>query len=222
LQQSFEQWGLPKSIKVDNGKPFGDPQRSSVPVLALWLIGLGVEVIWNPPRSPRANAKVERMQGTTSRWVEIEQCLSYEHLQDKLNQVAKLQREQYEVRRLGGQSRKEYYPQLWTNTRHYDKEAFEVRKVYAYLKEVAFVRKVNQRGAFNFYAHKVYLGPAHRNKTISLRYSIPDNSFIITDQSNTNIASLKADNFTKEYLISLSVCQNKYVKCCNFMSPPTR
>ena len=67
LQQSFEQWGLPKSIKVDNGKPFGDPQRSSVPVLALWLIGLGVEVIWNPPRSPRANAKVERMQGTTSR-----------------------------------------------------------------------------------------------------------------------------------------------------------
>src|SRR3954468_7857520 len=68
MEQSFEQWGLPTHIRVDNGKPFGDPQRCSIPELALWLTGLGIEVIWNRPRTPKDNAKVERMQATTSRW----------------------------------------------------------------------------------------------------------------------------------------------------------
>src|SRR3954468_9301443 len=68
MKQLFEQWGLPSYIRVDNGKPFGDPQRCSVPELALWLIGLGIEVVWNRPRTPKDNAKVERMQATTSRW----------------------------------------------------------------------------------------------------------------------------------------------------------
>jgi hypothetical protein len=39
-------------------------------------------------------------------------------------------------------------------------------------------------------------------------------------QSTTNIAYLKADTFTKEHLTSLSVSQNQYIKCCNFVSPP--
>src|SRR5437867_5557619 len=76
LLRCFRRWGLPRAIKVDNGKPFGDPQRTSVPELALWLCGLGVGVIWNPPRSPRDNAKVERMQGTTAAWAEVEKCLA--------------------------------------------------------------------------------------------------------------------------------------------------
>ena len=40
--------------------------------LALWLIGLGIEVIWNPPRCPQANGVVERSQGTGKRWAEPE------------------------------------------------------------------------------------------------------------------------------------------------------
>ena len=60
MKQIFEQWGLPSYIRVDNGKPFGDPQRCSIPELGLWLIGLGIEVVWNRPRTPKDNATVER------------------------------------------------------------------------------------------------------------------------------------------------------------------
>jgi hypothetical protein len=30
----FKKWGMPKSIRVDNGKPLGDPQRKLVPLLS--------------------------------------------------------------------------------------------------------------------------------------------------------------------------------------------
>lgn len=68
---------------MDNGHPFGDPKLESVPVLALWLIAYGVPVIWNRPRKPTDNAKVERMQGTSGRWVEPEKCNSLIELQKR-------------------------------------------------------------------------------------------------------------------------------------------
>jgi len=127
LQQSlcrcFEQWGLPKSIKVDNGQPFGDPQRCSVPVLGLWLIGLGIQVIWNRPATPKDNAKVERMQATSSRWVEIEQCVSCTELQSRLDKAARVQTEQYPLRRMSNKSRKELYPALYSNSRTWSSTA---------------------------------------------------------------------------------------------------
>ena len=72
----FQRWGMPVLIKVDNGQPFGDPQKKTIPVLALWLMSLKIKVIWNRPRQPRDNAKVERMQGTSKRWVDLDRCTS--------------------------------------------------------------------------------------------------------------------------------------------------
>lgn len=217
--QCFEQWGLPKSIKVDNGKPFGDPQGCSVPVLALWLIGLGIEMIWNRPRNPTDNAKVERMQGTTSKWAEIDKCTSYTQLQTNLDKAAQIQREKYQVKRLNFQVRKQRYAQLWNNSRKYDCSlAFDITRVGNYLSKVMFVRKVNKKGVFNFYAQSVYLGYSHRSKTILLHYDVVKNIFVIEEQDNKAIAHLGAENFDKEHVVSLTICQHKYVKCRNFMS----
>jgi hypothetical protein len=212
MRQSFEQWGLPTHIRVDNGKPFGDPQRCSIPELALWLTGLGIEVIWNRPRTPKDNAKVERMQATTSRWTEAQQCYSCSELQTKLDRAATIQREQYKVRRLGAKSRKELYPDLWTNSRAYNPQtAFDVNRVTAYLSQLSFVRKVNKGGVFNFYAQRVYVGHAHSNKTLCIRYDLDSQRFGLTDQTNTIIGYIQADNFSQEHLLGLSVCQDRYI-----------
>ena len=87
----FKHWGLPRKIKVDNGKPLGDPQRASVPELALWLVGLGVDVEWIAPRSPRQNATVERMQRTTAQWAEPQCCNTQAQLQQKLDRLVEMQ-----------------------------------------------------------------------------------------------------------------------------------
>src|ERR671934_175688 len=67
LRQAFGRWGLPGGLRVDNGKPWGS--WSDLPTaLALWLLGLGIELHWNPPRQPQRNGVVERSQGTGKRW----------------------------------------------------------------------------------------------------------------------------------------------------------
>ncbi len=58
----FVRWGLPDRVRVDNGYPWAS-SRDLPPELALWLIGLGVEPIWNPPAQPTRNPKVERSNG---------------------------------------------------------------------------------------------------------------------------------------------------------------
>ena len=59
LIELFQQWGMPLSIRVDNGMPLGDPQRKSIPELSLWILAKNIEVIFNRPRQPTDNAKVE-------------------------------------------------------------------------------------------------------------------------------------------------------------------
>jgi hypothetical protein len=52
LRQCFRQWGRPVSLRVDNGYPWGSCGDLPTP-LALWLVGLDIGVIWNPPRRPQ-------------------------------------------------------------------------------------------------------------------------------------------------------------------------
>jgi transposase InsO family protein len=214
MEQVFALWGLPKYIRVDNGKPFGDPQRSSIPELGLWLIGLGIEVVWNRPRSPKDNATVERMQSTTSRWTEVEKCSDCAELQAKLDKAAIVQRERYQVRRLGAKSRKEVYPELWHNSRVYSgKEGFDISRVGTYLSQVSFARKTNKKGAFNFYAQRVYVGRKYIHQSLNLRYDTDRHCFRLTDQDNAIIGYIPADNFSSENILSLNVCQNRYLVC---------
>jgi hypothetical protein len=216
----FEQWGVPRRIKVDNGKPLGDPQRSSVPVLALWLIALGIQVIWNRPRSPKDNPRVERMQATSSRWVETEQCDNCAELQSRLDRAARVQTEQYPLRRMSNKNRKELYPTLYSNSRVYSEaDAFDLNKVKAYLSgEVIFVRKVSKRGIINFYAQSVYIGIRYKNSYAYLHYDATLNYFRVEDENKIAVGWFTADNFTQDNIINLSVCQYRSLKCSNFMS----
>ena len=45
LIDSFQNWGKPKSIRVDNGHPLGDPQRKSISTIGLWIIACGIDLI---------------------------------------------------------------------------------------------------------------------------------------------------------------------------------
>jgi hypothetical protein len=219
LIRCFKHWGRPRSIKVDNGKPFGDPQRTSVPELALWLIALGIKVIWNPPRSPRKNAKVERMQATTAAWAEIPHCSSCQSLQRALDQAALIQREQYKARRLGGKSRKQVYPSLWTNRRSYRCDSFDVSRVHRYLSKISFKRKVNKAAMISFYAQYIYVGIQYKTKTVSITFEQRKKHFQISEEKSGEVfAYFPADNFSAKCIQTLSVCKPRLIKCYNFLS----
>lgn len=208
----FKHWGLPRKIKVDNGKPFGDPQRASVPELVLWLVGLGVEVQWIAPRAPRQNATVERMQRTTAQWAEPACCTTPEQLQQKLNHLADLQTRHYPLQRKAGKNRKQLYPSLWSNPRRYTKSRFQIKKVHAYLQKTDFVRRVSKNGCISFYAQSIFVGTTYQGQDLSVRFSAKHMCWALVDQTGVCIATVPAENFTKGAIEQLNVCTKRSLK----------
>ncbi len=117
LRRCFKRWGRPASVRVDNGNPWGSCGDLPTP-LALWLIGLGVDVIWNPPRRPQDNGVVERSQGVAWNWAEPDRCHDAAKLQWRLDQEDRVQRECYPYGSF--RSRLEAYPSLRHSGRLYN------------------------------------------------------------------------------------------------------
>ena len=84
LRGIFVQWGLPAQLRVDNGAPWGS-WNDLPPDLALWLIGLGVGMIWNRPRHCQANGHVERAHGVLQQWSEPARCPDVAALPQRLD-----------------------------------------------------------------------------------------------------------------------------------------
>ena len=73
MRQAVCRWGLPVSLRVDHGAPWGS--RGEWPTeLALGALGVGIRMIGNRPRQPPENGVIERSPGTADRWCEPWTC----------------------------------------------------------------------------------------------------------------------------------------------------
>lgn len=198
---------MPKSIRIDNGKPMGDPQRKSIPALALWLEGKGVQVIFNRPRRPTDNAKVERMQRTTKNWAEVGNCQDIAELTERLKRACFIQRELYKVSRLRNRTRKDVFPQLYNNPRKFNPDGFDIQKTYQRLQGWIFARQVSSIGQFMLYRQVYYLGKAYRKQYISIRFNAATVEWQIFDAQGLLIKALKAEKMDEMSIRNLTVCQ---------------
>ena len=64
FQAIFQQYGLPESMLMDNGAPWGRDPRQGHTRLELWLIRLGIGVLHGRPRHPQTQGKLERLNRT--------------------------------------------------------------------------------------------------------------------------------------------------------------
>lgn len=65
LTETFERYGLPQALFVDNGSPWGPSSREQRWTrLGVWLARLGVRVLHSRPRHPQSRGKNERFHRT--------------------------------------------------------------------------------------------------------------------------------------------------------------
>jgi transposase InsO family protein len=68
FQRLFEKYGLPTSIRVDNGPPFASRRsRAGLSKLSAWWVSLGVQVVRGRPAHPEDNGGHERMHADMAR-----------------------------------------------------------------------------------------------------------------------------------------------------------
>jgi hypothetical protein len=206
LRRSFGRWGLPGSLRVDNGAPWGS--RGDWPTeLALWAIGLGVGMTWNAPRRPQENGVVERSQGTGARWCEPWTCDSAEELQARLERMDRLYRDTYPYReRL---SRSAYYPGLTHSGRGYDAASEAARwdwaRVAAHLSGYVVARRVDRRGFVSMYDRGHYVGKIHGGKEIYVMFDPDTCDWLFVDTGGHYLNRKPATELTRERILALDV-----------------
>jgi hypothetical protein len=183
LRQLFSTRGRPKIIRVDNGSPWGSASDLP-PELALWLIGLGIEMLWNPPATPQDNGVVERGQGVAKNWAEPHLCESVEHLQRRLTEEDHVQREVYPS--IDGKSRLAAYPQLKHSGRVYnrawERRHWDWQKICDHLCGYVVQRRIDSSGKLGIYHHKLYVGTMHKGLTVNVQFDPLRSEWIVSDE----------------------------------------
>jgi hypothetical protein len=210
LRQAFGRWGLPVRFRVDNGTPWGS--WGDFPTdLSLWLIGLGVDVHWNHPRSPQENGVVERSQGTSNRWCEPWTCATPEELQARLERMDRLYREIYPYRER--RSRMEFYPGLAHTGRPYDvdREAalWDWSRVAERLSTSVVVRRVDQSGKVSLYNRGHYVGYVHKGKDVYVMYDPGLNEWLFTDLQGHQLRRQPAEELSRQRVMDLEVTNRR-------------
>ena len=206
LRRCFEHWGRPASVRVDNGNPWGSCGDLPTP-LALWLIGLGIQVIWNPPRRPQDNGVVERSQGVASNWAEPDRCRSVAELQRRLNEEDRVQRELYPHGSC--RSRLEAYPSLRHSKRPYsvawERGHWSWDTVLGQLAGVMMPRKVDCSGKIGLYNEKLYVGSFIKGKEVMVHFDAGAAEWVISDRHGVELCRRPLTEFDAAKLRQLPI-----------------
>jgi hypothetical protein len=201
FRRCFRRWGRPLQLRLDNGAPWGS-WSDLPPPLALWLLGLGLELHWNPPRCPQDNGVVERSQGLAQDWAEPQRCGSVVELQQRLEAEDRLQREAYPYR--GAQSRGDVFPALAHSGRPYSAR-WEVRhwdwqRVCQQVAGYAVTRRVDGCGKIGLYQGKVYLGLVNKRRQVVVQLDAEAQVWVITEETGRELCRRPLEQFTAEQL----------------------
>lgn len=211
LRRRFTQFGRPNRLRVDNGAPWGS-SKDLPPALALWLIGLGIGVIWNRPGHPQSNGVVERAQGLIGRWSEARRCRDTEPLQQRLDWTCQIQREAYPTRR--GRSRSEAYPGLMRGGRAYREEteasSWRLCRVCRHLATGVWIRQVDANGRISVYNWAYAVGRRYAGQMVDLRFDAKAKEWVVADGRGKEIARHKAKEITKQRILALDLTRRKH------------
>jgi hypothetical protein len=210
LRLAFGRWGRPERFRVDNGVPWGS--AGDLPTdLALWLLGLRIAVAWNPPRHPQDNGVVERSQGTAKRWAEPHTCSSPAELQERLERMDGIQRQEYPS--LRGRSRLEAFPRLGHSGRAYtaawEGAHWELAAVFAHLSGYAVPRRVDVSGKVSLYNRYYYVGVIHKGKTVYVMFDPEVGEWVFVDDRGRELRHRPATEIRRETILGLMVTRRR-------------
>jgi hypothetical protein len=210
LRQVFGRWGLPQRLRVDNGYPWGS-SGDFPPEMALWLIGLGIDMVWIAPACPQQNGVVERAQGTGQDWFEPQTCANAAELQQRCDDLDRRQRERYPYR--GAMSRWQVYPTLRHSGRPYSRRrepsVWEVSRAWQAVAQQVVQRQVDCNGTVSVYNRNRYVGKPYIGTQVYVSLDPTGPTWVIADAAGNQLRTHPAEELAAERIRSLSVACRK-------------
>lgn len=168
---------------MDNGNPWGTQSRLPS-ALGLWLVGLGIDLIYGRPRRSTDNAIVERDHGVLANWVEAECCADFQQCQQKIDWAVVTQRERY--RSPNGYTRAQAFPDLFVQRSSYvlerDHLDWSRERAAHYLSGFIFYRKVEINGQVTLFTNTYSLGKRYARQQIQITFDPDTYEWCFTDE----------------------------------------
>jgi hypothetical protein len=179
--------------------------------LTLWLLGLDIGILFNPPRRPQDNGVIERSQGTGKRWAEPRACATAEELQRRLKDMDVIQREEYPS--LQGRSRLAVYPGLKHSgreyTRRWERQHWRLDLVLAHLAGYAVPRHVDSSGSVSVYNRSHYVGKRYTGQTVYVSVDPLRCEWLFRDEQGNHVRTQPAEQLCRERIVSLMVSDRR-------------
>lgn len=177
----------------------------------MWLIGLGVDMLWNPPRQPQYNGVVERFQGVGKQWCEPGTCRTAAELQTRLDRMDHLQREYYPVE--GGKSRMALFPALAHSGRYYthawEQRNWNFQRVCEHLTSYTIVRRIDAKGSVSIYNRNQYVAEALAGRWVFVRFDPQTIEWVILDDENRQLRTRPASELTPASILNMTVTHRR-------------
>ena len=155
LRCAFVQYGLPKTITLDHDSAFFD-NTSASPFpshLHLWLVGLGINVVFIVKKPPLQHAQIERLHQTlTAQTITGQTWNSQSDLWHGLHQRRDFLNTVYPSRTLLYQAPLEAFPEASYSDRPYRPEweakLLDLQRIYTFLAQGTWFRETSLHGEF--------------------------------------------------------------------------
>lgn len=170
LTAVFRQYGIPESLLVDNGAPWGTPHKKSYSTLAVWLIRLGINLIRARPYHPQTVGKDERFHRTLKAEV-----LNF----NRFKSLHECQNEFNTWRFVYNCERPHQAIDMMTPITRYKPAQHEYPETMPPIEYGPgdYVRKVQDKGLISFKGKLFAIGKAFRGYPVAIRHTNIDDEF---------------------------------------------
>lgn len=196
---------MPARLQVDNGVPWGCGNGDLPPALALWLVGLGIDVRWSRPRVPQDNGAVERSMRTGKAWANPGRCRDRAEVQTRLDEMDRVQREEYPA--LAGKTRLEVWPELSHSGRAYslkwERSDWSLRAALERLGCFVARRRVSRQGKVSLYDRPYHVGVSRADQEVLVQLSPERVEWIVSDRKDAQIRAVPASTLTRKNIVTL-------------------
>lgn len=208
LRLAFMEWGLPATIQVDHESVFYDnTSRSPFPTrLHLWLVAMGISLTLIRTGQPKDQAMTERSHQLWYRQVvQGHTFADWSTLYAALEKRRSFLNHHLPCRSLGNQPPLVAYPGATHSGISYhleiEAEQLELDRVYRYLAQGRWFRRISQSGTLSLGRQIYYLGAKWKRQQAEITFDSDTCHFLFSDDAGNLISSHSIKGLSKQFLM---------------------
>jgi len=207
LRRAFLTYGLPLRLSLDHDTVFFDNTTPSpFPTrLHLWLLALGIEVVFTRVRRPTDHASIERTHQTMTNQALVGQSWPNQHtLWTGLDERRAVLNHSLPIRALHQQAPLQAYPQAIFSGRAYrpewEERLLDLDRVYQYLAQGRWFRR-NDHGALHLGTYDYRFGYRYHKQTMEITFDPVQAAFVCQPEGALEPMVVPARGLTKADLM---------------------